>query len=757
MKKLFVAFLMTCLSVSFFAQIINDNYPVGRYKFSISDGVINFSIGENNRWAFMLEEKRRSYYDDDDRKGEILQVRGSYTFKQDTLLLTPDADYAPMNVMYKNSSDVKSGNIRVKLENFSPYSENIIYIGNEYSLEEGNPISNIAEGQEENENFIYTTEKGDTLYISDYGYYKINVFAYAIPKNANDLIIRKNDRDASELYGVFRAHKGENNNELLLFIDEGRRPESVSFFFVDNKVDESLMQPEFSAPAEGFQFISNPRSFAQTLNDNPATIQFVAPTAVVALDTYDSYKDALKAAKKDGKYLLMYYEPSGKCDYNSFSDYTSNLNDYDKTQEFNNMFALYQVDEKNKNIFDKYNLSDYPAIVVLNADEEVIYTASNTCLYASIFSIFYNSTNLFKAGFEMQYLNTILSPKMQSAKSIDKKQLEKYLNTIADLQKNNIDTDDVAYYFKSYDSDNDNQKWNVEVNVEETTEYLNQLISRFYDKEKTTSEQLALVRNVLAMLDDKYPVVAENKLSPAYTYLAKAYENNAQLEDRAELFVFIVDKALYYRPGEEGGLEGKELYLQIIDAAPSAKGLLMPLVIYYFNRDPEVEYDELDKNALHVATAYLDNFTGDDLKNAIADYNKLYGGQYKELAYILTLFRYADVDADDTEKEVLLNPYLNLLGSNFNTMAWFFYEYVGLDKSELLQKALAWSDESLKIEPTSPYYLDTYAHLLYRLGRKQEAVTYQQKAIENIDQLDSASQKNTMRNALILMKNDTLW
>ncbi|MNW04266.1 hypothetical protein D3C71_2003320 [compost metagenome] len=67
------------------------------------------------------------------------------------------------------------------------------------------------------------------------------------------------------------------------------------------------------------------------------------------------------------------------------------------------------------------------------------------------------------------------------------------------------------------------------------------------------------------------------------------------------------------------------------------------------------------------------------------------------------------------------------MAATLNTAAWSFFENKVND--ELLKKALNWSKSSLVLEKNNPYYLDTYAHLLYRLGNKVEALKQQQLAV----------------------------
>ncbi|RZK20595.1 MAG: hypothetical protein EOO86_03940 [Pedobacter sp.] len=46
-----------------------------------------------------------------------------------------------------------------------------------------------------------------------------------------------------------------------------------------------------------------------------------------------------------------------------------------------------------------------------------------------------------------------------------------------------------------------------------------------------------------------------------------------------------------------------------------------------------------------------------------------------------------------------------------------------------LTKAMLWSRRSIELKPFAGYY-DTLAHILYRMGYYEEAISTQQKAIE---------------------------
>ncbi|MFP5041241.1 thioredoxin family protein [Parasediminibacterium sp. JCM 36343] len=76
----------------------------------------------------------------------------------------------------------------------------------------------------------------------------------------------------------------------------------------------------------------------------------------------------------------------------------------------------------------------------------------------------------------------------------------------------------------------------------------------------------------------------------------------------------------------------------------------------------------------------------------------------------------------DYNEHLLRNKNSNAL----NEAAWGFFEKVTDTKA--LEDALRWSKRSLDIYLTAQY-IDTYANLLYKLGRKQEAITKETEAL----------------------------
>ena len=68
------------------------------------------------------------------------------------------------------------------------------------------------------------------------------------------------------------------------------------------------------------------------------------------------------------------------------------------------------------------------------------------------------------------------------------------------------------------------------------------------------------------------------------------------------------------------------------------------------------------------------------------------------------------------------------------------YAYYLSENGEQLSKAEQMSYKTIKAEPKNATYLDTYAWILYMMGRYSEAMIYIDQALQNLDE----SQDNTV-------------
>ncbi len=81
-----------------------------------------------------------------------------------------------------------------------------------------------------------------------------------------------------------------------------------------------------------------------------------------------------------------------------------------------------------------------------------------------------------------------------------------------------------------------------------------------------------------------------------------------------------------------------------------------------------------------------------------------------------------------------------------NSYAWTVFE--NCDDMTCVTEALEWSKRSFA-ENQNPLFMDTYANILYKLGKKDEAITWEEKALS----LASDSDKQSLQETLDKMKN----
>ena len=90
--------------------------------------------------------------------------------------------------------------------------------------------------------------------------------------------------------------------------------------------------------------------------------------------------------------------------------------------------------------------------------------------------------------------------------------------------------------------------------------------------------------------------------------------------------------------------------------------------------------------------------------------------------------------------------YMKSYGENagndqLNQFAWTVFQ--NCSDETCLQNALAWSKRSFERDQT-PGFMDTYANILYRLGKKEEALQWEQKAMDTAMEGEKAGYQETI-------------
>jgi len=105
---------------------------------------------------------------------------------------------------------------------------------------------------------------------------------------------------------------------------------------------------------------------------------------------------------------------------------------------------------------------------------------------------------------------------------------------------------------------------------------------------------------------------------------------------------------------------------------------------------------------------------------------KIYMNYYQSVNDLEKYIAYATAYCENWLMKKDIKPFLKeAYSDDLNSIARDFFEKV--DDKTALKNALRWSGRSLEISPNNHYFLDTYANLLYKLGKKNKANAIQKK------------------------------
>lgn len=315
---------------------------------------------------------------------------------------------------------------------------------------------------------------------------------------------------------------------------------------------------------------------------------------------------------------------------------------------------------------------------------------------------------------------------------------------------------------------------------------LDSLVSKYYMHAPTDSIHAARIVDVIYHFDDYYcPYYSSSFLTTndtifnprisfqylirnyntlsRYSYLSDFYSSYAV--SLYELISKRVNRFITYIETSHGEKQkALDFQKELIKHLPALRSLEMPLYI----SNLVVWYDTLQHHDLQdkFVTDYLQEIGGNaataiaktdaimqqlNRDNIPAVMNYDYSNNY--YYYLGGNYRYNVDDLASTHYGYYKHA------ETLNSVAWHYYQHVA-DKGKL-QQALTWSQSSLALDPENPYFLDTYAHLLYKTGKIKEAVKFQKKAVSKLTskkllfEIDDA-QAETIRGDYAKMKKKTL-
>lgn len=198
--------------------------------------------------------------------------------------------------------------------------------------------------------------------------------------------------------------------------------------------------------------------------------------------------------------------------------------------------------------------------------------------------------------------------------------------------------------------------------------------------------------------------------------------------------------------------KNEQLLQQVVDAneklpKTTASKLKEQLYMNYYKKTGDL--DKYISNATIYCNASLMTISLDSIAKA----------DKKALDLFETTQRKVMVGVLDSTQLAQLSDYIthatrNKYSQALNEVAWEFFEKVTGTTS--LEDASRWSKRSLEIYPDNHMFIDTYANLVYKLGRKEEAIAKETEAL-NIAKREKANAKGYEATLLKMKAGEKTW
>lgn len=749
---------------------------------SFVDVTLCFNEKSDFALAVSVDEKTHHYF-------------GTYKTESDTLVLDSDPIFYEFQVGTRANTRLKKHLTRFTVPSASNSLYGIfLYI---ITPDSTITSFSIDDFQYSEKSSTYSNEveipSGSTLQLIDV-YGKETLYEYKLPKEVNDIYIFINTENGftEHLYalkndaGIMIAdqkHKLQTADTLRYLpfdasmfshTSESKIPKEYTFLRPFNIQEPEAIIENTDADTSDYNYYH--------YEDYYDDIQ--ADTLIYSTN----YTLAQKMAQDSARFLIMYIEPEPctSCAPFTLSKSVKILHDPYSYRQIATLHAeksiFYFAPIQDSVRFKQYGITAFPATVVLSDNGKLLYTEQGKDLH--FLKTAYNSYSNgdFYAKLEIHKTFTYL-PELIRSSNYDSTHIFSYLNNLwlSGLYQHGVDdyypwfedynntdeSDDNAYLEPSDDIDTTYSDQSFEYtepseNISRsslkltadtlfTYSLLDTLVARYNSSLLNDSVSLSkLIRYFYQLNDDYHPYIlnetGDNFITrKAFEFLIDHYQ---ELKDKSYFIseytgpislYEIISKRINY-PINFALTENKTEALQyqnlIIKKLPALEPFEMPLHINHLI----LLYDSLQHSTLeeNYIIQYLNSIGGEPEKAlAIADsiqqnLTKTNTDQTLNFDYVYNYYYWFGGGYHYHNDELPETVYLRFKNAEIlNSVAWHYYKHV-TDITKLTL-ALRWSKSSLSLEPHNPYFLDTYAHLLYKTGNRKEALKYQKRAISEMN------------------------
>ncbi len=730
----------------------------------------------------------------EDNTYELVFLHGNYEKEGDTLRLNvnrnADSHFKVMPVV----RDKTASSLTVTFDSAASfYMFSGVYIGTQQTDSRPPEYKSIREymGMEmdeinynEDQPVSFKLDKTRYLYFANYrNYYGAArsekptlISKFEIPDDVSEI---KVEMDYNEMSGLnFKIYKND-KNELLMSESSSRK----AFVFKEQGLAEKSSEKLIPQVIEDTDFGKNARIVADIDVLEEETISEEAPSFTFKYTIAKTFAEAQKtAARSKNKFLVVafdYENKNSQAEFDKFIRRTETQVGYNMSEEYvesEDHFAFYLASEVDKNLLLKNKLDvKKPQILVFNSDGDMIYHTAVTLRKSGYFNN-YNS-----AYDELQQANQYLKfDRLISSKKATVPELIKLFKNAGTIGRpfNNVFADSVAVV-APYDRDGELTE-TIAVDTVAVDVYAD------YSRESVIKdrENLYKLKTGIETVRAKWAqVIAFYKKSNAYD---QDFIDAGLSELRGDGF-----SSRLFVGGEWNSEAWKFDFLDYVYVhLPEIRKAQET-----FNTDDETDAHYYENDVDSVLTLFFSTYANKDstdktVTDKIRQYYKKYIALSGENAASLRSYFYfvERTLSPETEREYLsvyekffdsvIKPDSSVIenldraysadfktdydpwatfkyefANTANTVAWYVVEHK-LDRADV-QKAIRWSEASLKIEAKNAYYLDTLGQLYYLNGDKEKAIATEQLAVSQAAVAEDGEAKRNYEEVLEKMKNGT--
>ncbi|WP_438966469.1 hypothetical protein [Flavobacterium sp.] len=748
----------------------------------------------------------------EDKTYEMILLKGTISTKNDSLYFSNNKSSSSSFKVIQHNSTITKDSLVLVFNGTNMYGIDVYY-GLQNTLDEKVNYQSISK----NYDYAFGNENEATLNIGKAKYFclleyikgKSYVSKYQLNANISKIEVNYNYAEINKLEftGIAKEDKSislynntinNSNRELFSFVNEEI-----------NNNEENLLIPIIYEIEEDFKIQEEDNlSYPEEIVESKYKFKLVVD---------GSLKEALNTLNKSpNKFLVITYNPNNKNetrDFNEFiQNYEKNLS-YEMYEEYvpeYDKYNFYLATSKDKKIFDeKLNI---PQIAIVNSKGNKIYHTTGTLaendklfenynelytqltkanVYSDIDNKFENKKitpkelkELLKNTLKLEtpYINSFAAVEVISDEEATAEEVTKVIETTIEDKQNEeyvLESTEIAVDSARYSTYNDYSYYEIKdienlYKLKTTKEVLEQKwiqVLDYYIKQNDYDDDLVKIikkellnEGFTIKLFSQFNKELKNTDFRSIDYLFKYYEViNKKVEIQEIMYndsiVPMEEVADYY--GKEYYDDEKSIYYVLEEVFRNntnnnynfSNEYILKTLSYY------KKYNNILIENNIFSTHYLDALlTNIDILN---DRNELYDSFEKHYNSIITDSNLNVIESlDEAFSKVDSYDYQNdwtsfkfFFSQTSNSIAWSVVE--NERDSELIKKAIKWSETSLKVEKNNHYYLDTLAQLYYKNGQKQKGIETEEKAIKFAQENEDDYNIEEYKNVLEKMQNGT--